>query len=132
MQKTSENYNKWSNEKQTINSQINKNIPIHHREIWYVKLWLNIWYEEDGKWDFIRPVFVYKKLWNLYFCLPMTTKWKNNKRYHDIYSINFGKKSSIILSQWRSLDSSRFINQIGKVSAEEFILIKQKIAKMYG
>lgn len=120
-------------EKQNIHyNTSNQNLLIHPRDIWYVKLWINIWYEQNGKRAFLRPVVVISKIWNMYFCIPLTTKWKNNQWYHKINSIPFGKPSSIILSQARTLDKSRFHTKLGKVSSVELSFIKQKIAKMYG
>lgn len=125
-------FDKRNEEKKNIHTKAKKIFPIHHREIRYVKLGINIWYEQNGKQYFRRPVLVIKKLGNIYFCIPLTTKGKNNKRYHFIDSVDFKVSSAIILSQARSLDSSRFISMIGKVSPEEFIIIKQKIAHIYG
>ena len=120
-------------EKQNIHlNTSNQNLLIHPRDIWYVKLWINIWFEQNGKKAFLRPVVVISKIWNMYFCIPLTTKWKNNKWYHKIHSIPFWKPSSIILSQARTLDKSRFHTKLGKVSSVELSFIKQKIAKLYG
>ena len=59
-----------------------ENIFVNNREIWYISLGNNIWYEEDWKWDnFFRPVLVIFKVWNMFYVIPMTTKWKNSKYY---------------------------------------------------
>ena len=104
----------------------------HIREIRSVKLWTNIWSEENGKTGYMRPVLIVKKIWNLYFVIPMTTKWKeNNVFYYPIQSISFGKPSSLILSQWKVIDAKRFVIKIGKVGAEEFKQIKNTLFRMY-
>jgi len=72
---------------------------IKEREIWYVFLWQNIWYEQNWKTDFTRPVLVIKKIWNMIFSLPMTTKWKDNNFYYKIESINFDRPSFLNISQ---------------------------------
>ncbi len=127
-------YDSRNNEKKKIVFENKKKyMPIHHRDIWYTKLWINIWCEENGKGDFRRPILALKKVGSLYFCVPLTTQWKeNNKWYYHIQSIDFWKPSSLLLSQAKVLDSARFISKIGRVSPEEFIIIKQKIATLYG
>ncbi len=107
----------------------------HPREIRYIKLWLNIGYEEDGKdiqkW-YIRPVLILSKVGNMYAILPMTTKWKeNNRYYHRVSSIDFGKSSDIILSQIKSIDTKRLVEKIWMISKDEFSIIQKKIQQLY-
>ena len=105
-----------------------KDFYIKNRQIWYVHLWVNIWFEEDGKWlDFKRPILVLAKTWNMFFVAPMTTKWKDSNFYHQIPDSCFDKKSRIILSQCKTIDKSRFIEQIWVVDKDTFEITKQKI-----
>ena len=124
-------FDERSKDKKFINNS-NRIIYPHSKEIWNVKLGTNIWFEEDGKGWFLRPVLVIKKIWNLYFILPLTTKWKsNNIFYHDIISIDFGKPSSVMLSQARTIDSKRFILKIWQIDNQEYIKIKNTLQRMY-
>lgn len=131
MEKKSENYNLRNIEKQILEKEKRIIFP-HSQEIRSAKLWLNVWCEEDWKSWFLRPVLVIKKIWNLYFVIPMTTKWKlESQFYYRIASVDFGKPSSLIVSQWRVVDSRRLVLKIWKISNEEYIKIKNILQKMY-
>ncbi len=106
----------------------------HPREIWYIKLWLNIGFEEDGKelqkW-YIRPVLILSKVGNMYTVLPMTTKGKISRYYYRIQSIDFWKTSDVIISQIRSVDSKRFVEKMGMISKDEFFEIQKKVQELH-
>ena len=124
----------WNQEKQKINyigviwwiaqSYIN------NKEIWYVKLGVNIGYEEDGKSQFKRAVLVIKKLGNLFLVLPMTTKKKENI-YHYMLQTFTWKESRLILSQIRTIDKKRFIQKIWEIHYKEFQKIKKNLSEYY-
>ena len=69
-----EKFNEWNEEKKFLHDIVPKKKSIHPREIWYVKLGQNIGNEENGKKEFRRPVLVVKRIGNMYFCMPLTTK----------------------------------------------------------
>lgn len=98
-------------------------------EIWYINIWINIWNESLWKGDrFKRPVLIIKKLWNMFFCVSMTTKWKNNKLfYYKVPEWYFNKNSYIIKSQLKSIDKKRFIIKIWKLKDKDFFIIKKEI-----
>lgn len=98
------------------------------REIRYMYFWINIGFEEDGKGDdFKRPALVLKKIGNVFAVLPMTTGGKDTIFYHSLPDTYFKKPSRIILSQFRVVDKSRFIEKIGTVSVQDFLQIKEKL-----
>jgi len=99
--------------------------------IYYTKLWQNIWFEQNWKKDFERPVLVISKIWNIFFVIPMTTQWKNNKYYYKLKSSNFDVDSYLILSQWKVMDKKRFINDIWHISADELLDIKKLLKDLY-
>ena len=104
---------------------------VNPREVWYIHQWINIWYEENGKWgDFKRPVLVIKKVWNLFFVASMTTRGKENKFYHTLDEKTFQKTSRVILSQVRIIDKKRFIERIGTISLDDFLQIKKKLTEL--
>ena len=124
-----ESYNNWNKLKQKINFwESEKNYP-KAWEIWYVNIWINIWNEVLWKWDdFKRPVLVIKKLWNIYFCVSMTSKWKDeNIFYHKINDKYFDKKSYLIKSQLKSIDKKRFIEKMWKLRDKDFYNIKKEL-----
>lgn len=104
-------FDSWNDFKKVVNSN-SSNFHVREREIRYVHLWINIGFEEDGKGDeFRRPVVVLKKVGNMFAVLPMTTKGKDSFFYYTLSDQYFSKISRIILSQWRALDKSRFIDK---------------------
>jgi len=137
MYRTKELYNEWNETKKEIHfelSEHSKKIPtfyINEREIWYVRLWVNIGYEENGKWGFIRPILVIKKIGNLFFVVPMTTKTKNSHFYYTLKSVRFSRPSSLILSQARVIDKKRFEKILGEVNIAEFFQIKKLLKELY-
>ena len=126
----SDKFDIWNNlQKQVDKRNIKKFIK--ERQVWYVNLWKNIGFEQDGKWDlFKRPVLVIKKIWNLFFIVPLTTKWKNNQFYYKIKENTFKKDSYCILSQVKILDKNRFIVHIWNIDQEDFYKIKKSLQKL--
>jgi hypothetical protein len=55
-------------------------------------------------------VLVIKRIGSLFWCIPMTTKPKNNRFHYVLKSIKFGEGivSSLMLSQARIIDFKRF------------------------
>lgn len=107
---------------------------INQKEIRFVNLGINIWFEEDGKRynneECRRPVIVLKKIWNLYRVAPLTSVLKNSQSPY-YYKINddqilYHKStartecSHIILSQVRVIDKSRFIYKAAEINQEWF------------
>lgn len=128
-------FDDWNKQKKIIHVKELEEFYIKPREIWFVKLGINIWFEENWKKEFRRPVLVIKKVWNLYFTVAMTTKWKsNNKFYHKLNSVVFNERnqkhkdeSYIILSQVKVIDKKRFTENIGDLPESEFFEIKEKL-----
>jgi len=117
----------------------NKNIKdfyVNKKEIRYVYLWMNIWFEENGKWnEYKRPVLVLKKIWNMFLVTPLTSIPKNNIFHHIIdnkqinYDIGAAKTdhSGVILSQIKTIDKVRFIHKIAEITEVEYDIIQKKL-----
>jgi mRNA-degrading endonuclease toxin of MazEF toxin-antitoxin module len=60
----------------------------------------------------------------------MTTNGKDNRLYYRLPDEYFNKPSSVILSQIRVLDKSRFIEKIGVVEKTIFSTIKEKLTAL--
>ncbi len=135
MYKTKENYDDWNNQKQLINFWMNfdKSVFIKSREIWYIRLWNNIWFEEDGKGnDFKRPALILKKLGNMYLVVPMTTKWKQNSVFYlSLGESYFSKPSFLLKSQPKVIDKKRFIEKIHTISKNDFDEIKKELKNFW-
>ncbi len=100
------------------------------KEVRYVKLWINIGYEEDGKSEYKRAVLVIKRMWNLFLVIPMTTKEKNNIYHYKLESF-VGRSSWLILSQIKTIDKKRYIQKIWEISNQEFKKIKKNLSQYY-
>ncbi len=124
-------FDKWNNKKKQIDERKKKVYP-KKRDIWYISMWKNIWFESFWKWDdFKRPVLVLKRLWSMFLVVSMTTKWKDNKFYYKLENDYFNKDSYITLSQFKTVDSKRFIEKLGKINEEDLLIIKNKIKKLF-
>lgn len=124
-------FDSWNVQKQKIHLSKKQDFYIKQREIWSVKMWQNIWFEEDWKWnDFERPVLILKKIWIMYLCLSMTTKWKDNDFYLKLEQKN-ENKSFLILSQPKLLDFKRFHYKIWFVPQIEFKEIQKRLKTLW-
>lgn len=138
MYRTKKLYNEWNLDKQIIHFEWKDDFYIKPREIRFTKMWLNIWFEENGKKEFRRPVLVIKKIWNLFFTVAMTSKGKENNRfYHKVQNWEFNEnnqinkdKSYIIISQVKVMDKKRFTEKMWIINQEEFTTIKKKLKTM--
>ena len=141
MYRTVELYDEWNETKKGIHFQKwnhLENVFLNKRELWYVRLGVNIWYEENGKNWFLRPVLVIKKVWSLFFVLALTSKWKDKNRfYHKLNDVVFNQKnrkhqknSYCILSQVSVIDKKRFTEIMWRVSEDEFFYIKEKLKEL--
>ncbi len=109
-----------NDEKQIIQAS-GKQVFAHEREIRLTKVWQNIGNEQNGKWQFLRPVLIYKKLRWVYLCIPLTTQGNKERSYH--YKLNsFGteKESYLSLNQIKTFDAKRLVNKMGYISLEEY------------
>ena len=122
-------FDKWNILKKEINSKKQK-FYVKQREVWSVKMWKNVWFEEDWKWeDFERPVLVLKKIWIMYLCISMTTQWKDNDFYYKL--LDTQESSYIILSQAKLFDLKRFHYKIRTVSKNEFLDIQKRLKTLW-
>ena len=106
-------------------------------EIWNIKLWKNIWSEQDWEktWWYVRPCLVIKSFWvknDHIIILPLTKSKKpdfisfvlENSKY------NFLKfnKSYILLDQIKTISKRRLIQKpLWSISTEDLELIFNKL-----
>ena len=122
-------FDSWNNIKKQLNDKKTK-VFFKERDIFYISFGKNIGYEQDGKGEnFERPVIVLRKFNNnVFLCVPLTTKPKDNQFY---YTFVFGsKKNGAILSQIKLIDSKRLVNKKGVISKNDFNDLKRKISKL--
>ena len=126
-----EKFDKWNEEKKKIECN-NRIVYPKHREVWYISIWKNIWFESNWKWsEFKRPVLVLKRIWTMFLVVSMTTKWKDNKYYYKLNDKYFNLDSFVTLSQFKTTDKRRFIKQIWKIDEGDFKQIKKKIKYLF-
>ncbi len=122
-------FDKWNNKKKNINI-INSNKNFSERDVWFIKMGLNVGYEQDGKGEeFLRPVIIFKKFNKTVFLgIPLTRTEKDLPFYH---SFNFkNSRSTAILSQVRLFDAKRLKFRYGKLSKGDFRHIKEKLIEL--
>ena len=91
-----------------------------------------MWFEADGKWEYTRPMLVVQKIGSLFWCVPMTSKQKDNTFHYKISRFCFQWiQSYLMLSQARVIDKRRFHEMLWYVSVEEFKTIKKLLGAMY-
>jgi len=123
-------FDKWNEKKKLLNN--GDNFFYHEREVWWCALGLNVGFEQDGKGgDFSRPVLVIKGFSkNVLLCIPLTTKPKEGKYYHNI-NLGDGLARKVILSQIRLIDSKRLEEKMCTLDQIQFSSIKQKIIQLF-
>ncbi len=120
----------WYKLKSEINN-LNKEPFYHEREVWWCSLGLNVGFEQDGKEkDYSRPILVVKGFSkNVLLCVPLTTKLKEGKYYHEI-NLKDGVLRKVILSQIRLIDSKRLQEKIITLDKIQFVSIKKAIIRL--
>jgi len=128
---TPKDFDKWNKSKKVIH-HIGEDKFYHEREVWWCSLGINIGFEQDGKGEeFSRPVLIIRGFSkNVFLCIPLTTKMKEGKYYHDII-LGDGIKRKAILSQIRLIDSKRLIEKVCTIDETQFNSIKQKITQLF-
>ena len=134
-----EKFDKWNDEKKIIHQKDCSEVYVNIREIWYIKMWVNIWFEENGKTEFLRPVLVVKKVWNLFFTVALTSQWKdNNYFYYKFKDLELSEKnkkyinsSYAILSQVKTVDKKRFTQNVWIISKQDFTNLQKSLKICY-
>lgn len=130
-------FEKWNDEKVKLDNLDYDNFFVSSRDIYFIKMWLNIWFEQNWKKDFLRPVLVLKKVWNLFFTVALTSKWKDKSNfYYKFKSATFNESnkkyegsSYCILSQVKVIDKKRFTEKMWYIWKEEFVELKERLKK---
>ena len=119
------------NAQKKILNKKSSTVKFKERDVFFIKMWKNIRYEQNGKWPkFLRPVLILKKFNNdIFWWVALTTKWKESKYYYS-FMVNF-KPQFAILSQIRLYDRNRLYTKIWMVNQNDFIKIKEKIKSMF-
>ena len=127
-----EKFDEWNEEKKGIHQKNIEKLYLSPRDVWYIKMGMNIGNEQNGKWEFRRPVLIIRRIGNMYFCVPLTTQWKEENFFYLPLETQFEwKKSWILVSQWRVFDKKRFTELLGVIQPQEFYAIKKSLRNIY-
>lgn len=121
------NFDSWNNIKKDIDSR-KSDIFFKKWQIWYISIWENIWFEQNGKWDLLlRPILIFQKFNNSLFYWTPLTRTKKEWKYYFEFSFDETRKSYAILSQMRAFDVKRLDRKIWFISKLDFSLLEEKI-----
>lgn len=122
-------FDSW-NEKKKYLENVDKKFLFNEREIWWCSVGINVGNEPCGKGgDFRRPVLIIKKLSkHCVIGVPISTQIKNGDWFCVIDTL-LGKRS-VLLSQIRMFNSSRFQHKLHVMDEKNFAIIKQKLEKL--
>ena len=109
-------------------------VGFKNRDIFFIKMGENIGFEQNGKGDsFVRPIVIVKGFnRDIFFGIPLSTKVKDGKFYHEFKFNKNGKTVTNIalLSQMRLYSSKRLLNKIGMMGKNDFEIMKRKFKKL--
>ena len=131
-----EKFDKWNADKKELDKLDYEKFYVKSRDIYFTKMWINIGFEENWKKDFLRPVLVLKKVWNLFFTVALTSQWKdNNYFYYKFNNISlknpkYKDSSYAILSQVKIMDKKRFFEHAWSIWKEDFNEIKKRLKQV--
>jgi len=109
-------------------------VGFKNRDIFFIKMGENIGFEQNGKGDsFVKPIVIVKGFnRDIFFGIPLSTKVKDGKFYHEFKFNKNGKTVTNIalLSQMRLYSSKRLLNKIGMMGKNDFEIMKRKFKKL--
>lgn len=129
-------FDEWNDNKKEIHKKEYEDFYVNVREIWFTKMWINVWFEENWKSEFLRPVLVLKKVWNLFFTVALTSQGKENNyfyyKFNEIFLKNpkYKNSSYSILSQVKVMDKKRFFENVWNISEKDFSEIKKRLKQI--
>jgi mRNA interferase MazF len=123
------NFDGWNLAKQVLDTE--HKLPFFkEREVWWCSLGVNVGYEIYGKGHiFSRPVLVLRKFSRSSFLgVPLTSKRKEGDYY---YPLDFcGKNGSVLMTQFRVMDSRRLSKIMGTIGKNHFEEIKTALKSL--
>ncbi len=121
----------WNEDKKHTHFSENYLLLYKKHQIRWCRLGVNVGFEQDGTGnEYSRPVLIIKGF-NRNVCLvvPLTTSTKENPYHFALGEID-GKKSFVIMSQLRLIDTRRLDKQISVLPKSKFEEIRKAIKDM--
>ena len=127
-------FDEWNEAKKATES-IERKVGIKPRELFWVKIGINIGSEEYGKGEnFTRPVIIIRRLTHdLFLGVPTTTSIKYDDYFHsfEYNHENKGKhQTTAMILQVKVFSTKRIMKRIGMVDKENFKIIQEKIKRL--
>ena len=115
-----------STQKKIIHSE-HQSMFFKERDVFFIRMWQNIRFEQNGKGTrFIRPVVIIKKFNNdIFRWIALSSREKAGKYYYSFLIDNL--KQYAILSQFRLYDKNRLVKKIWMIDTQSFFQLKEKI-----
>lgn len=123
-------FDRWNDDKKQVNETDTSQVFFDEREVWWVRLGVNVGFEQDGTGgDFERPVLIIKKFNpQVFIGVPLSTTQKKGKYYFPVGDVE-GQQATAILSQIRLLDAKRLLNRAGVIDFETFEKLVTSLVK---
>lgn len=127
-------FDEWNEAKKATES-IERKVGIKPRELFWVKIGINIGSEEYGKGEnFTRPVIIIRRLTHdLFLGVPTTTSIKHDDYFHsfEYNHENKGKhQTTAMILQVKVFSTKRIMKRIGMVDKENFKMIQEKVKRL--
>jgi mRNA interferase MazF len=125
-------FDQWNKKKkQADGKEIDRNLFLHEREVWWCSVGVNVGVEIDGKNnDFERPVLLIKKFNGLMFWgIPLTSKAKENP--YILRVVQSRGVSYANLSQLRLFSSKRILRKVGVISEKSFLEVLNRLRECF-
>jgi len=125
-------FDQWNERKKQANGkEIDRNLFLHEREVWWCSVGVNVGVEIDGKNnDFERPVLLIKKFNGLMFWgVPLTSRAKENPyivRVEHPRGVSYAN-----ISQLRLFSSKRILRKVGVISEKSFLTVLSRLKKCF-
>lgn len=119
----------WNVQKKNVDVYA-RNIIFYEREVWWVKLGVNIGSEINGRHElFLRPVIVIRKFnKDMAIVVPTTTQDKINKYYFDVFGVT-DKNYKACLSQVKTISSKRLFRKIDTIKKNDYSELLNKVCQ---
>jgi len=123
-------HDEWNSVKKNLEKKKSR-IYYKEREIYWANIGENIGSEQNGKGDdFTRPLLIFKKFSNdIFFGIPLSTQVKEGNWFFE-FSFKDEELSTALLVQSRLFDIKRLDKKIGKISVEDFSMLKIKFKEL--
>jgi len=123
-------FDQRNKEKKLIDRKKDFKVFFKQRDIFFMRMWKNIRFEQNGKWlDFARPIVIIKKFNNdIFRWVALSSKVKEWEYYYNFDMVWIIQCA--IISQLRLYDKNRLIKKIWMINKKDFFELKQKIKNL--